>query len=444
MKKALFTTSDFVRPANDPEKGGYILQVIPVLENGQHYDYRFLDYRSGEICRHHEDEIMKFDKPADFDNPQQRRRVKPLAIGDTVFDCEVHLFAEIVNIDKFGFVHLDQSKTLELNKRHFDYDAELYNATWVVSDTDCLYQLVPGRVDHREGLPICYEHNTTMDNYPYYSPFLDENLFYIETKQENSTEDVPDEGITLLHEDPAFILKDSAAVARYLKDSVLKTYQENGNNPNILLFLDEKRHPLTLVSFKEKVPSAGIITIPKEPEDKDLFTVLAARVTGTSPLPTASQMRLLGTEADDAIHEALKPLGADINEKLLLGDDRFYSFALGAEKNYPIEEKKETTESTDEDHIVNAPAGEEETIEVMLTEERFPKAFNNKLRELMDQKAFDSEDEARAWIRSTPFVLELYYEKDSGLFAVESEALDSCPETICSPYTKTPFKDNED
>ena len=300
MKKALFTTSDFVRPANDPEKGGYILQVIPVLENGQHYDYTFLDYRSGEICRHHEDEIMMFDKPADFDNPQQRRRVKPLAIGDTVFDCEKHLFAVITDIDKFGFVHLDQNSTLELNQRHFDCDAELDGATWVVCDTDCLYQLVPGRVDRREGMPICYEHNTTMDNYPYYSPFLDENLFYIETQREDNTEDVP------------------------------------------------------------------------------------------------------------------------------------------------VEEKKETTENPDEDHIVIAPAGEEETIEVMLTEERFPKAFNNKLRELMDQKAFDSEDEARAWIRSTPFVLELYYEKDSGLFAVESEALESCPESICSPYTKTPFKDIED
>lgn len=76
-----------------------------------------------------------------------------------------------------------------------------------------------------------------------------------------------------------------------------------------------------------------------------------------------------------------------------------------------------------------------ETIEVRLTEDKYPIAFRNKLEELMEQHAFDTEKDARLWIEQSPIVLEVYYEKDAGLFAVESEALASCPETIRSPYS---------
>ena len=89
------------------------------------------------------------------------------------------------------------------------------------------------------------------------------------------------------------------------------------------------------------------------------------------------------------------------------------------------------------------PTDRIETIEVLLTEERYPIAFANKMSELLEQKAFDSEQEARTWLKSTPIVLEIYYEKDAGLFAVESEVLDSCPETVCSPYTKEAFTEED-
>ena len=42
----------------------------------------------------------------------------------------------------------------------------------------------------------------------------------------------------------------------------------------------------------------------------------------------------------------------------------------------------------------------------------------------MEQGAFDNEEDATKWIESTPIVLEIMYEKDSGLFAVESEAIE--------------------
>lgn len=77
--------------------------------------------------------------------------------------------------------------------------------------------------------------------------------------------------------------------------------------------------------------------------------------------------------------------------------------------------------------------GQEETIGVLLTRRTFPIAFQNKLDELMSQGAFDNEEDATKWIESTPIVLEIMYEKDNGLFAVESEAIEC--DTLISPYS---------
>lgn len=77
-----------------------------------------------------------------------------------------------------------------------------------------------------------------------------------------------------------------------------------------------------------------------------------------------------------------------------------------------------------------------EVIEITLTPEKFPEAYKRKLEELMEQKAFNTEEEAKEWIRTTPILLELVYEKDSGLFAIESEALETG--TCVSPYSSLP------
>ena len=77
--------------------------------------------------------------------------------------------------------------------------------------------------------------------------------------------------------------------------------------------------------------------------------------------------------------------------------------------------------------------GQEETISVLLTRNNFPIAFQNKLNELMEQGAFNNEEEATRWIETTPIVLEIMYEKDSGLFAVEPEAIESG--SVVSPYS---------
>ena len=89
------------------------------------------------------------------------------------------------------------------------------------------------------------------------------------------------------------------------------------------------------------------------------------------------------------------------------------------------------------------PADHYDSILVILDEKKYPIAHQMKLEELMEQGAFDSVEEAKEWINTTPIELELYYEKHSGLFAVESDAIENASESLCSPYSGAEFYDPE-
>ncbi|MFK5892884.1 MAG: hypothetical protein QM504_06660 [Pseudomonadota bacterium] len=67
-----------------------------------------------------------------------------------------------------------------------------------------------------------------------------------------------------------------------------------------------------------------------------------------------------------------------------------------------------------------------------LCQERFPHAYKQKLMCLMESGA--SESEAREFIDDEKLEIEFYYERNYGLMAVESEAVESVP--IYSPYNK--------
>ncbi len=90
----------------------------------------------------------------------------------------------------------------------------------------------------------------------------------------------------------------------------------------------------------------------------------------------------------------------------------------------------------DEGVVMAHPSNEIETIEVNLT--RFPTASKNKVEELLEYGCADTEAEARNFIMQNNIVLELYYEKGYGLFAVESDALE-CGAELVSPYTRKPI-----
>jgi len=84
-----------------------------------------------------------------------------------------------------------------------------------------------------------------------------------------------------------------------------------------------------------------------------------------------------------------------------------------------------------------------ECINVYLSEEKTPIAFATKLKELMEQKVFDNEDEAKKWIRTTPFEMEIYYSFGYGLFMVEAEAVEGGA-NIYDPYSTEILEEDED
>lgn len=79
------------------------------------------------------------------------------------------------------------------------------------------------------------------------------------------------------------------------------------------------------------------------------------------------------------------------------------------------------------------PTNQIESFEIILNRYSHPTSFKNKVDELMEQGAFETREEAEKWVETTPICLEMMYEKHSGLFAVESEAVES---GCYSPYTK--------
>lgn len=81
---------------------------------------------------------------------------------------------------------------------------------------------------------------------------------------------------------------------------------------------------------------------------------------------------------------------------------------------------------------LNSSENYEHLCTVKLTKEKYPIAYENKVLELMEDCNM-SEAEAEALIKDMAIELEIYYHKGYGLFAVESEAVESC--TIYSPYS---------
>lgn len=66
----------------------------------------------------------------------------------------------------------------------------------------------------------------------------------------------------------------------------------------------------------------------------------------------------------------------------------------------------------------------------------YPQIYQRKMEELIEQ-GWDK-DEAEEWLDECEIVLELYYHKHSGLFAVESEACEGCMDGgLYSPYDGT-------
>lgn len=75
-----------------------------------------------------------------------------------------------------------------------------------------------------------------------------------------------------------------------------------------------------------------------------------------------------------------------------------------------------------------------EPINVTLSKGEYPIAYNNKIEELVEQGLYKTTEDAEKENPTIEIEMEIYYEKHSGLFAVESGAVESG--TIYSPYSR--------
>lgn len=88
------------------------------------------------------------------------KRHHPLVLGERVFDTDNMKWGVITKLN-------EDKSVLELN-----------GEKWT-ADTESLYQVADGIKDTRLDDDVCWEHQ--LEQYPFYSPALDENLYIWET-----------------------------------------------------------------------------------------------------------------------------------------------------------------------------------------------------------------------------------------------------------------------
>lgn len=86
-------------------------------------------------------------------------------------------------------------------------------------------------------------------------------------------------------------------------------------------------------------------------------------------------------------------------------------------------------------------AEECERLIIIVDKEQYPIAYRNKIEELVEQKCYDTIEDAERDNPTFEMDCEIYYDKHSGLFAVECGAVESA--TIYSPYSGEICDDSE-
>lgn len=121
------------------------------------------------------------------------KRNHPLFVGEIVFDYNKGFFGVIVELtDKMAVIDMNGTpKKTNIkrgwceseNRTMFDTELTEEETKWTTEDLDALYQIANGIKDSRTENMVCYEHTEMDDDYPYYSPYLDENLFNFEVEE---------------------------------------------------------------------------------------------------------------------------------------------------------------------------------------------------------------------------------------------------------------------
>ena len=106
-----------------------------------------------------------------------------LSVGEFVFDVGTMRAGTVTAIHEDcngAFVHILADDVW--NRKYMDLDTDEDEVEFIAEKLS-VYQFAEGKVDHN-GYPVCYEHLHTTQDYPFYSPVGDENMFNIEVWDE--------------------------------------------------------------------------------------------------------------------------------------------------------------------------------------------------------------------------------------------------------------------
>ena len=173
------------------------------------------------------------------------KRNHPLTIGEKVFDVNMMYIYHITGIDhERGIVYLSMTDDdIAENLKMFDCELEEKDYT-TDSDELAVYQFAKGIVDRRSGNPVCFEHDTEIGRgsedyvegelyYPYYSPYLEENLFTFETMPTEQNKPVMEFDLPTNELDDVITTLSAFEVAHIDKHTPVVVEDENGRIEHI-------------------------------------------------------------------------------------------------------------------------------------------------------------------------------------------------------------------
>lgn len=123
------------------------------------------------------------------------KRNHPLFVGEIVFDVDNGYFGVITELTDNkavldmcgkhkGVDNIPHGWCEMENKTMFDEEISEEEMKWETTNLDMLYQIAWGIKDSRTENIVCYEHidDGELKDYPYFSPYLNENLYGFETE----------------------------------------------------------------------------------------------------------------------------------------------------------------------------------------------------------------------------------------------------------------------
>lgn len=159
------------------------------------------------------------------------KRNHPLTIGEKVFDINTWLIYHITAINENGTIDLAMTDyDIAENLKMYDCEITEEEYEYVENDPSVIFQFAEGIVDRRSGNPVCFEHELY---YPYFSPYLNENLFTFETMPEEQDNPVMEFDLPTNELDDVITTLTGFEVAGLAKSVPVVVEDENGRIEHI-------------------------------------------------------------------------------------------------------------------------------------------------------------------------------------------------------------------